>query len=197
MAASEVRPGDQRAKTNSNVLWIRSGSKCGRRKNRPEDASTIQIRRMLETCEAEAVDNQNATALALSWAMERKLPRNNLRLIAGTLDKQRDFAVRLQDVEIARAERDLHEAKRWRTRILYGQDAMREMDSDGERLFERYRQAMLDMATMPVFTRADLRRKKSAIGTVWLRAEGQWYDQLRAAVAADEERLGADSAATR
>ncbi len=172
----------------AHVVSIRGG-KCRRRKNRAQDADTIRLRRLLATCTYAASENEDATALALSWAMEGKLPNHNLRLIAGTLEARRDFQLRVCDVDIARAESELWHAKIARTRILHGKEAAEAMYPENERAFERYRQAVVDMANAPVFTRADLRRKRSAVGEVWLRAEGAWYDQLRAAVDADEERL--------
>jgi hypothetical protein len=128
-------------------------------------------------------------ALAVSWALERKLPCKQLRFIAGTLDEHRDFDLRLADLELAEAERAVFAAKISRTRILEGDEAANAMYPENDELFERYRARMLDMANTRVHTRADLRRKRSAIGEVWLRAAGPWYDQLRAAVAADETRL--------
>lgn len=158
-----------------------------RRANRKEDAEIISLRRLATSMGRIGHEQENVTALAMSLAMERKMPCNQLRLIMGTKDERRDFEVRLQDVEIAGAERQAADAKRIRTRILYGEDAVDRFVQD--EAWERYRQAVVDMANTPVFTQADLRRKRAAIGTVWLRAEGEWYDQLRAAVAADEARL--------
>lgn len=158
------------------------------RKNSKADGETIRTRRLLASMQRAAFDSEDATALALSWAMERKLPCNQLRLIAGTKDERRDLEVRLQDVEIARAEYKAAEARRWRTRILHGEDAMREMDGAGQAAFDRFRQAVVDMANTRAFTKRDIGRKRAAIGTVWLGAEGPWYDALRAAVAADEAR---------
>lgn len=174
----------------SAVVNIRGGQ-CRRKKNRPEDNETIRCRRIIASVELTAIEDENATALALSWTLARKLPCANLRLIAGTLDQRTDFQVRLAEVEIARAEREAFHARIIRTDLLRGHEAAKEMYPENERIFGRYRQAMLDMANTPVFTRRDLDRKKAAIGRVWLGAEGPWYDQLRAAVAADEWQLTA------
>lgn len=172
------------------VVTIRGG-KCRRRKNCKTDQETIATRRLLRSLEATAHDEQNAAALALSWAIGRKLPCNNLRMIAGTLDERRDFEVRLADCELARAERQVVEAKWLRTYKLHGQYAADELSDDRRDALERCRQAILDMATTPVFTQTHLACKKRAIGHVWLNAQGAFYDRLRAAVAEDEARLSA------
>jgi hypothetical protein len=190
MATLSVGADAKRAKhINTSVVTIH-GRESRRRRNRPEDAATISLRRILTTTEAVAFGEQNAEALALSWAMARKLPCNNLRLIAGTLDERRDFEVRLAEVALARAEREVAHARALRAKMLHGEDARVAMLPECERAFERLRRATLDMARSAVFSKADLRRKKAAIGTVWLGAEGAWYDQLRAALVVDEARLG-------
>lgn len=159
------------------------------RKNRRVDDETIRTRRLLAAMQRAASGCEDTAALALSYAMERKLPRNQLRLLAGTKDERRDLGVRLQDVEIARAEYKAAEARRRRARILHGDDAMREMDGEGQAAFDRFRQAVIDMANTRAFTKRDMASKRAAIGTVWLGADGPWYDALRAALAADEARL--------
>ncbi len=165
------------------------GNTVRKRQNRKEDGDTIRLRRMLAATEAAAFEDHNAEALAMSWAMARKLPCSNLRCIAGTLDARDDFNVRLADVELARTEHDALSAKMRRALILHGDDAANEMRVECDRLWHRYWQATCDMANTVVFTQHDLRRKKAAIGGVWLRAQGERYASLRAAVARDEARL--------
>jgi hypothetical protein len=171
------------------AVSIRGGA-CRRRKNRPDDAQTIQLRRMIAVCEAEPLEKRDATTFAFLWAMERKLPRNQLRCITGTLDLTHDFELRLAELDVFRAERDLIAAKIRRVRILEGKEAAEAMYPENERCCDRYWQAAVDMANTPVFTKADLRRKRYALG-VWLTAQGARYDQFRAAVTADETRLNA------
>jgi len=162
-----------------------------RKSNRPDDAETINLRRLIAPTKAKAFEEESAKELALSWAMEWRLPCNSLRLIAGTLDQRRDFRLRVIEADIARAEREAFDAKVRRTRLLYGDEAAREMYPETHRLFDRYRQAVVDLANTPTTTKRDIETKRRGIGGVWLKAEGAWYDQLRAAVAADEAHLAA------
>ncbi len=53
-----------------------------------------------------------------------------------------------------------------------------------------YRSQIAALAEIPAHNARELRMKKSAIGDIWLKTEGVWYDNLRAAVARDESRLG-------
>jgi hypothetical protein len=172
------------------VVGIRGG-KCRRRKNRQEDTKTIRLRRMLQTCEAQAFEESDATALALSWSIQDKLPCRQLRCIAGTLNARIDFRLRVVEVDLARAEREAYEAKWQRAYLLSGENAVAASAAfpDRERHFQRLREATMDLARTQAHTLADLKRKRRAIGSVWLSADGPWYDELRAGIAADEARL--------
>lgn len=55
---------------------------------------------------------------------------------------------------------------------------------------DRYRAAVEQLASTPAHDRQSLVRKCAAIGRVWLRADGPWFDKLRDGVARDVERLG-------
>lgn len=159
------------------------------RKNHARDDDAIRIRRMFTSTEAAAFADKDPDVLVLSWVMESKLPCQRLRLLAGTLDQRNDFRLRLAEAELTRAEYEVHSAKVSRTRVLHGKEAAEEMFDEGHRLLARRWQAVVDLANSPVFTASDLRLKRASIGTVWLRAEGERYEPLRAAVAADEARL--------
>jgi hypothetical protein len=168
------------------VVRIQGGDKCGRRKNRPEDQWVISSRRSIDKLNPESAED-----LALLSALERKLPCGNLRLIAGTLDARKDFELRLIEVDIARGERDAYEAKWRRAYVLNGEDAAAADKAypECERHFERLRRAISDLARTPAVTLLDLKSKRRAIGPAWLKAEGRWYDDLRASIATDEKRI--------
>lgn len=173
------------------VIPIREGERIAR-KNHARDNDAIRIRRMFAATEAAAFADKDPDVLVLSCVMERKLPCSQLRLLIGTLDQRNDFRLRLAEVELARAEREGFGAKIDRTRILHGKESAEEMYDEGHRLLGRYWQAVVDMANTPVFTASDLRRKRASVGKVWLYAEGERYEQLRTAVAADEARLASN-----
>lgn len=172
------------------VTPIRPGVRP-RKANKPDDAETISLRRVIAASEALAFEEQDADGLAMAWAMERWLPCNRLRLLAGTLDQHRDFKLRVVEADIARAEREAFHARIMRTRLLCGREAAEAMYPENHRCFERYHQAVMDMANTPATTRREVETKRAAIGGVWMKAEGAWYDRLRAGVAADEARLAA------
>jgi hypothetical protein len=186
----------------SAVVPIREGVRIAR-KNRADDQEAISFRRLIGTFERIAfADNrketldERANALAFTWGMARKLPCSKLRLLAGTKDERRDFEVRLSDLELARAEREVQDARRRRLLRLGDSEAAEGMRDEAERLWERHWQAAVDLANSPVFTVSDLRRKKAGLGT-WLRATGERYEVLRAGVAADEARLAERKAGRR
>lgn len=54
------------------------------------------------------------------------------------------------------------------------------------REWDIYRAQIFELAQIPPRNTKEKRKKLSAIGNVWLRAEGEWYDQLRKFVARDE-----------
>jgi hypothetical protein len=146
---------------------------------------------MIQTCEAQAFEESDAAALAISWAMREKLPCRQLHCIAGTLDPRIDFRLRVVEVDLARAEREAYEAKWQRAYLLGGENAAAASAAfpDRERHFERLREATMDLARTQAHTLVDLKSKRRAIGSVWLSADGPWYDELRAGIAADEARL--------
>jgi len=172
----------------TNVVPIRKGFRI-----RPDAiaqakvASGAQLIRRAYDGLNQAQDEQTARQLAgLARAAERLLPRNNLRCIVSTLDEQQDFILRAVEVEVARSHYNHQIARSMRSRVIGGEDV------DTEPAFQAWRQAVMDLARQPARTREHLRRKKEIIGRIWLNAEGDWYDQLRACVAADEDWLEAN-----
>lgn len=57
--------------------------------------------------------------------------------------------------------------------------------------FQDFVAATVELALFPVETAREIRMKKSAIGTMWLKSEGAQYDKYRECVARDEAALAA------
>lgn len=138
---------------------------------------------------AERGGGDGRTAQAVGLALQAKIPAGKLRCIHGTLDEQRDFDLRCAEVAIIKAEHDLQAARIARTRILDGEEAARTLYDENLLRWFTYRDRLLEMAQTPARSAVRLSRKKELIGKFWLRCEGEWYDQLRAGVAADEAWL--------
>ena len=90
--------------------------------------------------------------------------------------------------------RDVHDAKHEQQRLLagdawWGSDTQNRMLSKGHKHWERYRDGIQVLAATPARTERHLKQKRELIGRLWLGAEGEWYDQLRAGIAADVEWL--------
>lgn len=169
----------------SKIVPIRRRGKVPKA-NRPEDSDTITRRRMLDRAIALADTEKAQIVIAAVWG---GLPANNLRCLAGTLDLHLDLKLRLAEVRAARARAEVMSAEIDRVRTLHGDDAADAMFGVYHRLWDHYRQAMADMARSPARTKHELERKRSTIGKTWLGCEGEWYDQLRAGIAADEAWL--------
>ena len=60
---------------------------------------------------------------------------------------------------------------------------------DANRRWDGYRELVQILARRPARSASQAERKRRFIGRVWLSAEGEWYDQLRAGVAADDAWL--------
>lgn len=185
-----TRPKPEGAKAPSSVVPIRRGRKVAR-ENRPEDQDTIHFQRLRQKMDEKGAEEtqDSRTAHALAAALASRIPAFNLRCIAGTLDEKQDFEVRCAEVEIAKAEADLAHAQALRLKAL-DPDADHEADFyKSNILWQRYRDRLLELARTPVRSEGHLGRKKALIGRFWLRCEGDWYDGLRAGVAADEAWL--------
>jgi hypothetical protein len=100
------------------------------------------------------------------------------------------FARVLAEKEVARACYELTTAQCHLVRLLdmpaAEQAAQREAHWEA---FDAMREATERLAATPAVDRRTLERKAQAIGRIWLRAEGEWYDGLRAAMARDAARL--------
>jgi len=112
-----------------------------------------------------------------------------LRLVSGGRDDpETAFARAYHDVMIAKAERELVEA-RWMADHCLNVGAYSPLWEQREPAFQKMWSAVERIADIPAMTRSQLRRKKTAIGKLWLCAEGKLYDGFRASVERDEERL--------
>lgn len=157
------------------------------RRNRKEDEQTIRVGRMLRS--AASSDEQGPEVEALCANMLRHLPRCNLRCLAGALDARLDFRLRFAEAQIAKARWQLHEAEIERIRVLEGNDEAKNHFAENHRLLDIYRVRIMDLATTTAPTKGELAMKRRAIGQVWLRAEGDWYARLRAAIDRDMKQL--------
>lgn len=106
-------------------------------------------------------------------------------------DDDRAFNRAYHAAMIAKAERDLIEA-RWRAdHYLSPLGHYSPLWDEREPAFRKMRDTAVALAGVPATTRADLARKKRAIGNVWIKAEGELYDFFRLKLAEDEARLAA------
>lgn len=128
--------------------------------------------------------------------MARPIARG-VRLIAGEgVTPDNVFRRAYLNARIASAARDLVEAQ-WA--LVYheeGKEAGDAMGEQREEAFQMMRRAIVTLACTPAMNRNQLRCKLSGIGTVWLKAEGHFHDQLRYYVGRDESRLGVKSKRT-
>ncbi|HEX8443032.1 MAG TPA: hypothetical protein VF631_05230 [Allosphingosinicella sp.] len=173
--------------------------------NPARDDLAILFARLAADCKVKAEElahtedgsARHQAALALA-GIDRKLPRNNLRLLLSTLDEERDFLLRCSELEVLKAEHALESKRIGRLSILEGGSAwwdsptIKPLVHDNNDKWELYRARLLELAHTPARTRQHLDRKRSLIGKGWLNAAGPWYDQLRAGVTADEAWLAAN-----
>lgn len=106
-------------------------------------------------------------------------------------DARRAFRLAYCRHEVALCEYRLAEARRCLAQEL-GEDG--EAAERGRRAlwqaFDHYRDAARVLAWTPAPDKLALDSKRRAIGGVWLKAEGEFFDDLRAGLAADQRRLG-------
>lgn len=115
-----------------------------------------------------------------------------LRIIDGTTDPKTTFLLAFNEAMIAAAERELAEQKFFAAHRL-GEGSKFELAR--ATAFVRLQTAAFRLAETPAMTKKQLSMKKRGIGSVWLKAEGKFYDPLRQGVARDEMRLGLKRAA--
>lgn len=128
--------------------------------------------------------------------MARPIARG-VRLIAGEGVSPHDvFRRTYLNARIARASRELIEAQWALVHHEKGKEAGELMGDERDEAFQLMRRAVVTLAVTPAMNRNQLSCKLSAIGSVWLKAEGRFYDMLRLAVAKDEIRLGVKSVRT-
>lgn len=159
----------------------------------PLAARSKWMRSLWEKLAAEQDEKERHALACLIVVAERDVPRFHLRCIHGTLDEQRDFDLRCSEVEIIKAEHELMSARLDRLRVLEGWESKSEEHEDlwnkAQRQWHLYRDRLHELARTPARTIVQLDRKKRIIGKFWLTCEGEWYDDLRAGVAADEAWL--------
>lgn len=110
----------------------------------------------------------------------------HLRVLSGGVDDEKAFARAYHAAVIAKAERDLIEARWLAEHMLSPLGHYSPLWEQREPAFEAMQQAIINLALTPARDKQQLRLKKSAIGNVWLKAEGKFYDQLRERIALDE-----------
>lgn len=204
---AQHEPTAEAAATSDAVVPIRASVAIPAR-NRPEDGETVTFARLSASCAeqadrlAETEPDSEAHRLALHMVgIDRKLPRNNLRCVVSTLDEQRDFDLRVAEAEIAKAEHALGRAHINRISVLEGDanwwdsPTQRPLVEENNRRWDHYRVAVMIVADTPARTVHQLERKRRLIGNIWLKAEGEWYDRLRAGVARDEAWLAVNAPA--
>ena len=180
------------------VRPLRKGGRIPK-KPRPEDLETADFARMANAfadkayalAQIEPGGTEHRLMLHMA-GIDRKIPRNNLRCIVSTLDAERDFDLRCAEVALLRAEHEVEERRRDQQRILGDPGDLEEESRDRAEFWKRwnaYRARVLELAGTPAHTWPQLERKRRIIGTCWLKASGDWYDQLRVGVAADEAWL--------
>lgn len=95
------------------------------------------------------------------------------------------------EFEVARAERELAWARsslaRWNGENTAGGQWRDATDAT----LEAMKVALLKFLAQPCPKKCHLVLKRRAIGPSWMKAEGEFYDALRAMLAADEARLAA------
>ena len=95
--------------------------------------------------------------------------------------------------QVAKAEHELLQAKFLEAHWLSEVGAANPFWDERGPAFDRMRAAIVTLAFTPAMDRMQLRMKLQGIGSVWLKAKGRFYDELRYAVAKDEMRLGVKS----
>lgn len=184
----------------ASVVPIRQRVKV-RKENRPEDMVTIMLAGLansyattaLKLAQSDPDSKEHRQALHMA-GIERKLPRANLVCIVSTLDEQRDFDLRCVELEIAKAEHDLASLRIARTSIIQGEswfdsDTLKPLVRENNERWSAYRYKILTFAGTPARTKLHVERKRRLIGKLWLNGQGDWSDQLRRGVAADEAWL--------
>ena len=186
----------------SNVVPIRAGIRVNR-KPHENDINTSVIANCYRQAVAKTHDLADQPEMAWQAALEAAklrsaIPALNLRCIHGTRDIRADYDLRLAEMEAAKANAEAHSAAMhvWRRREAgeQGKDFLcvkwpEEMVWRQHQLWSLYQRATLDFARSQSPTIRALADKRKRIGSVWLRAEGDFYDKLRDALAEDETRL--------
>jgi hypothetical protein len=147
----------------------------------------------VELAMSDPESEEHSFALAMTH-IAVALPRNNLRCFVSTLDEAKDFDLLCIEVETVRAIHAVESLRIRRQALLEGKpwwhsDTQKPMVNEANRCWDEYRKLVQTLAHRPARTGAQAERKRRIIGRAWLRAEGAWYDRLRAGVAADETWL--------
>lgn len=118
-------------------------------------------------------------------------PGRLLRFPAPQDTPQMRFKRAYYEASVARAAEASHRARylAWLALDRRPGQPITESPYISEKPFEEMRLAVFKLAITPATNRQELAYKKSLIGRMWLKAEGEFYDALRAGVEIDELRF--------
>jgi len=125
--------------------------------------------------------------------LQNEAPRvkGPLRVIAGGKEDPRaTFQRAYHEAAIARAERELIEAKFMAAHWLSEAGSPNAFWEERGKAFAKMEATVARVAMLPAMDQFQLRQKKDIIGKVWLKAEGERYDLYRHLIARDAARLG-------
>lgn len=105
-------------------------------------------------------------------------------------DPDRAFMAAYHDCRIAKAEYELAGALTAQAYFLDLPGRSEWALSNSRRMFDQLVEVTDRIAALPAQSRIQYKLKRHAIGPIWLKAEGERYDRLRAGLAADAARLG-------
>jgi len=115
-------------------------------------------------------------------------------LAGGLADDDKAFIRAYHAAMIARAERDLIEARWLADYSLSSADRHDPLLEQREDAFNAMLIAVINVALTPATSKAQIAMKKRAIGKVWLQADGDIYEQFRERIALDEAHIARKAA---
>lgn len=109
-------------------------------------------------------------------------------------DPSRAFLLAYHEAVVAKAQYELSWRLSDQARTLGDDDLLEVRKEQTQQAWEVMKAATIRLSDVPAQSVRQLELKRSAIGRTWLKAEGWFYDGLRAGVERDEVRLGATKA---